>query len=93
MISFTISDKSEKILNEWLTEHKNTCKFWQLDEDGCPQQGCIGGALTFKFTDTTVSQEQVAVCACGISKNLREWSMRAWLDQLREDRKKRLESK
>ena len=57
-------------LNEWYAEHKKTCRYGKPEN-----QGAIGGALTFSFTQTSIGCVTEVRCACGAEEDLTDYKM------------------
>jgi len=56
-IEFSVEEDKVEATLKWVEEHP--CKLRGK------YQGAIGGAITYKFTDTTIGQIQTVMCACG----------------------------
>lgn len=74
LYSFTPNEKELKTLNEWLTEHNKTCKFYDDGSSPAPKIGAIGGRLTHCFTPTGIGINVTVKCACGELKDITDYS-------------------
>jgi len=57
MIYFIINDKQQAKLKAWVKEHECSIRG--------KRQGAIGGALTYRFTPTSINEIFTISCACG----------------------------
>ena len=76
-ITFVISPYEQKTANDWMKEHKKTCRFY-VDSDGNKIKnsgGAIGGLSTYKFTPTGIGVAIIAECACGEETNITDYDM------------------
>ena len=62
---FTIEPYEQKVLADWLAQHKDFCTV----TDG----GAAGGSLTYQFTPTGIGMATIVECACGQSVNITDY--------------------
>ena len=72
---FTIPAYEMNTANEWIAEHKKTCRLY-IHEDGTPVEfpgGAIGGGLTYSFTPNGIGVAMSVRCHCGESVNITDY--------------------
>lgn len=74
---FNLTKEQAEQMNQWYKEHVPECPFFVRPPSGeFPVEvyvGAIGGALTYKFTPTTLGLTTVVECVCGEEINLTDF--------------------
>ena len=74
-LNFLVTDADLNLIDDWRTEHLNTCTLVDPGVDNTARQvGAIGGAETYEFTGTGLGTICKISCACGESFDFTDYA-------------------